>query len=380
MNPLGSFPHNRLTGVLKTDEDNCKAAAGDFGQIVSRMPIGVLVPADYQDISVTLKFAAEAKIPVSIRGRGHSCYGQTQVDKGIVIDMRGMTQIHSIDDKSIVVDAGATWQSVVERTVANGLTPPILTDFLGLTVGGTLSVGGTGGRSHRFGMQIDQVLALEIVSGDGTLHHCTPDQNSQLFYAALAGFGQCGIICRVTLKLIPAPQKVSSFRLVYPNAEALLSAQTAFLDSQPFDHMEGWMLPSPDGWLYTLEAAVFHDDVNAPASQPPAHVRCIEQHELSYLEFLFRLGPVELFPCIHQSPRHTHPGRLAFFPHRLQHLFCNSNWTRNSAPQQWGRWASSRSTRFVEAQHRRRWRGCRMWKRPLWWHFFPAARMRIIRN
>jgi len=163
-------------------------------------------------------------------------------------------------------------------------------------------------------MQIDQVLALEIVSGDGTLHHCTPDQNSQLFYAALAGFGQCGIICRVTLKLIPAPRKVSAFRLAYPNAQALLSAQTAFLDSQPFDHMEGWILPSPDGWLYTLEAAVFHDDANAPASQPPEHVRCIEQQELSYPEFLFRLGPVELFPCIHQSPRHTHPWSVNFLP------------------------------------------------------------------
>lgn len=124
MNPMARFPHDRLSGVLKTDQDDCRAAAGDFGRIVSKMPIGVLVPADAQDISITLKFAAGTEIPVSIRGRGHSCYGQTQVDKGIVIDMRGMTQIHSIDDKSIVVDAGATWQSVIERTVANGLTPP----------------------------------------------------------------------------------------------------------------------------------------------------------------------------------------------------------------------------------------------------------------
>ena len=66
-----------------------------------------------------------------------------------------------------MVGAGATWRAVLGATLARGLTPPVLTNYLGLSVGGTLAVGGIGGTSSRYGMQTDNVLALDVVTGDG---------------------------------------------------------------------------------------------------------------------------------------------------------------------------------------------------------------------
>ena len=163
-----------------------------------------------------------------------------------------------------------------------------------------------------------------------------PEQHADLFYAALAGFGQCGVICRVTLKLIPAPKTVTAFRFAYPDAEALTAAQTVFLEQQSFDHLEDWILPGPQGWLHTIEAAVFHDQQNASAAPPPAQVHCIEQKSLSYLEFLSRPGPTEHFPCLHSTPRHSHPWSVNFLPASSVTQFLQQQLDEEFSPAQMG--------------------------------------------
>jgi FAD/FMN-containing dehydrogenase len=56
---------------------------------------------------------------------------------------------------------------VLDRALPRGLTPPTLTDYQDLSVGGTLSVGGIGGAMFRYGAQVDNVVALEVVTGVG---------------------------------------------------------------------------------------------------------------------------------------------------------------------------------------------------------------------
>lgn len=51
----------------------------------------------------------------------------------------------------VVVEAGATWSDVLRATLAQGKAPPVLTDYLELSVGGTLIVGGVGGTTSAFG-------------------------------------------------------------------------------------------------------------------------------------------------------------------------------------------------------------------------------------
>src|SRR5260370_20457690 len=94
------------------------------------------------------------------------------------------------------VGAGATWRQVLRGTLAVGLTPPVLTDYLGLSVGGTLSVGGLSGSSFRHGAQVDHVTELEVVTGSGMRELCSPTRNPQLFLA---------LLCVLAARLITPP-------------------------------------------------------------------------------------------------------------------------------------------------------------------------------
>ena len=97
---------------------------------------------------------------------------------------------------SVEAEAGARWSSVLGATLPLGLTPPVLTDYLELSVGGTLSAGGVGGASPHYGAQVDNVLELEVVTGAGQRVVCSPAQAPELFYAVLAGLGQCAALGR----------------------------------------------------------------------------------------------------------------------------------------------------------------------------------------
>ena len=71
----------------------------------------------------------------------------------------------------MVVEAGAKWSDVLRATLPHGKTPPVLTEYLELSVGGTLVVGGVGGTTSAFGVQSDNVIEMEVVTGDGEEGH-----------------------------------------------------------------------------------------------------------------------------------------------------------------------------------------------------------------
>jgi len=89
----------------------------------------------------------------------------------------------------------------------------VLTAYLGLTVGGTLSIGGVGTTTFRHGAQVDHVHELQAVTGEGQLVMCSETRHRDLFEAALAGQGQCAIMTRAVLRLVPAAGMVREYVL-----------------------------------------------------------------------------------------------------------------------------------------------------------------------
>jgi cytokinin dehydrogenase len=86
--------------------------------------------------------------------------------------------------------AGATWSGVLAATLPFGLTPPVLADYLRLSVGGTLTVGGVGAMTARHGLQADNVLELDVVTGRGDLLTCSPERHPDLFDAVRAAWAR----------------------------------------------------------------------------------------------------------------------------------------------------------------------------------------------
>jgi cytokinin dehydrogenase len=143
------------------------AAADDFGHLVHQTPNAVLLPASAHDVAAAVRRAAGQGRRFAAQGRRHSVFGRAQARDGIVADMGRLRTLHAVQRDRVVVDAGATWREVVAATLPHGRTPPVLTDYLDLSVGGTLAVGGVGSATSRLGVMSDHVLELEVATGRG---------------------------------------------------------------------------------------------------------------------------------------------------------------------------------------------------------------------
>ncbi|WP_236796951.1 FAD-binding protein [Amycolatopsis sp. GM8] len=281
--------------ALRTERDILDWAAADFGGIVTERPRAVLRPESADDISAVLGFAAERNIPVAARGRGHSGFGQAQARDGIVIDMTGLGRVLRVEDDRVVAEAGATWGEVLRATLAHDRTPPVLTDYLGVSVGGTLSAGGISGTTHRYGVQTDTVLSLDVLTGDGVERTCSRTESPELFHAVRAGYGRCGVIVRATLPLIPAPVRVRRFKIYYPTAAELLTRERQLLHEGRFDFLQGEILPVGGGWTYMLDVAAYDspaDDATLLDGLGYEPARDATE-DLAYWDFANRLADAE---------------------------------------------------------------------------------------
>lgn len=288
-----------LCGRVDSGEASLDRASADFGHIVTAPPLGVLRTRSERQIQDLMAFACSRDLPVAVRGGGQSVYGQGQAADGLVIDMGAMNTVLSVADDRIVVEAGALWTDVVRATLRHGLTPPVLTDHLGASVGGVLCTGGLGAASHRYGLVTDSVLALDVVTGTGEAVTCAPDREPGLFHTVLAGLGQCATIVRAVLRLVPAPERVRTYHLYYPHLEEYLADQRKILADDRFDQLQGQARPAVGGgWEFVIEAAVHHTGDRVPDDArllgDLRHRRDTEEIEdLSYSAFLHRLAAGE---------------------------------------------------------------------------------------
>ncbi len=306
-----------VDGTVRFDEEARTAAAQDFGHVVQRMPAGVLHSASDRDIATIIRWAADSARKIAPRGQGHSVFGRSQVQDGIVIDMAPFSAIHEVGNDRVSVGGGATWRAVLAATLPRGLTPPVLTDYLDLSVGGTLVVGGIGGTTSRHGMQSDNVLEMDVVTGQGETITCSPASNPELFHAVRAGLGQVGVITRATLRLVAAPQKVRRYMLTYPDLKTLLADQRRLVAEERFDAVQGAIVPTPSGWTFRLDAARYFAGDHPPddkmllaglsddrAAAKPA--------TLPYADYLDRLVALEKLLRSNGQWSHPHPWLMLF--------------------------------------------------------------------
>ncbi len=176
-------------GSLLTDGASLAAAADDYGHMVHRQPSAVLKPGSVNDVVEMVRFARRNGIKVAARGQGHSTQGQAQVEAGVVVDMSTLAAVREVNPADALVEGGARWIDLLQQTIPQGLTPPTLVDFIELSIGGTLSLGGIGGQAFRHGPQVDNVLELQVVTGEGELVTCSLSHNRTLFDAARSGLG-----------------------------------------------------------------------------------------------------------------------------------------------------------------------------------------------
>ncbi|XVF75736.1 hypothetical protein PTKIN_Ptkin13bG0210900 [Pterospermum kingtungense] len=238
--------------------ENLEHASKDFGNIYHNLPMAVLHPKSVSDISSTIKhilnMGSAEKLTVAARGHGHSLQGQAQAYQGVVINMESLEPpsmyVNTGEAPYVDVSGGELWINILHETLKYGLSPKSWTDYLHLTVGGTLSNAGISGQAFRHGPQINNVYQLEVVTGTGEVITCSDKKNADLFYGVLGGLGQFGIITRARISLGPAKKMVKWIRVLYSEFSTFSNDQEHLISSEnSFDYIEGFAIINRTGLL-----------------------------------------------------------------------------------------------------------------------------------
>lgn len=193
---------------VHSSEEMCQTYASNFGGTARQLPLVVVKARREEDILHTLQIAQQAELPVSIRGSGHSFGNQGLCDGGILIaNVSDEPELVLLEDGCVEVTTRTRWGRLEPALNELGRAMPVLTSELGVSVGGTLAVGGYGEGTVAYKGQIDLVQRLKLIKPDGSVVWCSPTENEELFRYSLASVGQVGFVERVVLRTIPYQKK-----------------------------------------------------------------------------------------------------------------------------------------------------------------------------
>jgi cytokinin dehydrogenase len=221
----------------------------NFGHVHYWRPLAVVKPTSAEDVLETLRWARQQGLTVSTRGAAHS-QSELAINRGgVLLDMKSMARVLEVDPAAatVTVEPGAIWRDVVARVYRHGLIPPVLTNNLSVTVGGTLSVAGIGISSFRYGAQTDNVDELEVATVDGARHRCSRRENADLFWGVLSGLGQLAVILTAKLRLRRPRAMTRTYYLLYDDVRRFMEDSKAAMDSGRWDYIESWCAPCPQG-------------------------------------------------------------------------------------------------------------------------------------
>lgn len=159
----------------------------------------VIRPTTTAEIQAAIKSHAG---PVSIGGGRFSMGGQTATEHALQIDMRGFNRILKLDvaARQITVQAGAVWRDIQEEIDPHDLSVQIMQSYANFTVGGSLSVN-SHGRYVGQGPLVLSVESIRLVLADGREILASRTENTDVFLAAIGGYGGIGVITEATLNL-----------------------------------------------------------------------------------------------------------------------------------------------------------------------------------
>jgi FAD/FMN-containing dehydrogenase len=158
-------------------------------------PAYVLRPASVADVQEAVRFAVESGLPLAVRGGGHGFPGFGTNADGVVVDLAALAGVDVVDDERhlVRIGGGATWGQVVHALAPHGLAISS-GDTKSVGVGGLTLGGGIGWKVRKYGLALDNVVAVEVVTADGDVVRASADENDELFWAVRGGGGNFGIV------------------------------------------------------------------------------------------------------------------------------------------------------------------------------------------
>ncbi|WEJ13472.1 FAD-binding oxidoreductase [Sinorhizobium prairiense] len=234
----------RLRGrVLIATDAAYDEARTIWNGMIDRRPGLIVQCAGAADVVNAVRFAAENRLLVAVRGGGHNIAGNAVCDGGMVIDLTPMKSVRvDATTKTAWVEPGATLADLDVETQAFRLALPTginsTTGIAGLTLGG-----GFGWITRKFGLTIDNLLSADVVTANGELVRASPTEHRDLFWGIRGGGGNFGVVTAFEFRLHELGPDVLSGLVVHPFAEAesVLQQYRQALENAP-DELTCWVV------------------------------------------------------------------------------------------------------------------------------------------
>ena len=216
---LQQFKSGLRGEVLDPGNAGYSSARRVWNALIDRYPALIVRCTDTSDVIGAVQFARSQNLPVAVRGGGHSSPGYSVYDDGIVIDLSQMRDI-SIDPVTgrARTQAGLRLGEFVSRTQAFGLATTTGTvagtGLSGLTLGG-----GIGWLMGKYGLTIDNLLSVDIVTADGRVLTANATENPDLFWGVRGGGGNFGIVTSFEFQLHPVTTVLAG-KVIFPINQA----------------------------------------------------------------------------------------------------------------------------------------------------------------
>ncbi|MHA6798812.1 FAD-binding oxidoreductase [Bounagaea algeriensis] len=206
----------------------------------------VVEAADEQDVRTVVEFATTRGMPVAVQATGHG--RSSAMHGGVLISTRRMCGV-DVDPQAETawVEAGASWQHVIDAATVHGLAP-LSGSLPGVGAVSYTLGGGVGLLARRYGFAADHVHRLEVATPDGRLRRVTATDEPHLFWALRGGGGNFGVVTGMEIALMPVARLYGGCLFVdlaqVPN---VLHAWREWTDSVP-DEMTSAVsvIPFPD--------------------------------------------------------------------------------------------------------------------------------------
>jgi FAD/FMN-containing dehydrogenase len=211
-----------------------------YNAMIDKRPRLIARCVDVADVIAAVRFGADNGMLTAIRGGGHNGAGLGVCEDGLVIDLSRMKGVRvNPADKTVRVEGGCVWGDVDHATHAFGMATPCgfisTTGVAGLTLGG-----GIGYLTRKYGLTIDNLLAVDMFLADGSFVTASSAENADLFWAVRGGGGNFGVVTSFEFRLHP----VSTVQFgptfwALDEAATVLRAYREFIKKAP-EHVSGF--------------------------------------------------------------------------------------------------------------------------------------------
>jgi hypothetical protein len=254
---LKAFQDDLKGQLFRPGSEGYETSRHVFNAMIEHYPALIVHCAGVADVIVSVRFARDHHLPVSVRGGGHGVAGHAVGEGALMLDLSGLRGVR-VDptSKTVRAEAGITWRSLDHETQAFGLATTggtvSMTGIAGFTLGG-----GLGWLMGRYGLACDNLLSADLVTADGRFVHASESENADMFWGVRGGGGNFGVATALEFRLHPVSNVLAGV-LFWP-IERATEVISFFRDFT-------WTIPEELGMILALATAPDGSRVVALAS------------------------------------------------------------------------------------------------------------------